>query len=81
MSSKASIRALRSFRSSTGDPFFDLRVLMYLLAIPPLPWCDNKEVLRSAMAGSLPDAVRSRRKHTSLRIRTSRSCVARNLRG
>ena len=43
-------------------PFFDLRVLTYLLAIPPLPWCDNKEVLRSAMAGSLPDAVRLRPK-------------------
>jgi len=35
-------------------PFFDVRVLTWLLAIPPLPWCDNKEVLRSAMAGLLP---------------------------
>jgi asparagine synthase (glutamine-hydrolysing) len=35
-------------------PFFDLRVLTWFLAIPPLPWCDQKEVLRSAMAGLLP---------------------------
>jgi asparagine synthase (glutamine-hydrolysing) len=38
-------------------PFFDLRVLTYLLAIPPLPWCDNKEVLRSSMAGLLPEVL------------------------
>jgi asparagine synthase (glutamine-hydrolysing) len=47
-------------------PFFDLRVLTYLLAIPPLPWCDNKEVLRSAMFGLLPESVR-RRPKTPLR--------------
>jgi asparagine synthase (glutamine-hydrolysing) len=38
-------------------PLFDLRVLTFLLAIPPLPWCDNKEVLRSAMAGLLPEVL------------------------
>jgi len=43
-------------------PFFDLRVLTWLLAIPPLPWCDHKEVLRSAMAGMLPVPVRHRPK-------------------
>jgi asparagine synthase (glutamine-hydrolysing) len=43
-------------------PFFDLRVLTYLLAIPPLPWCDNKEVLRAAMVGLLPESVRLRPK-------------------
>src|SRR5262249_55184064 len=35
-------------------PFFDLRVLTWLMAIPPVPWCDQKEVLRLAMAGLLP---------------------------
>ena len=44
------------------EPFLDLRVLTYLLAIPPLPWCDNKEVLRSAMVGLLPKLVRRRPK-------------------
>jgi asparagine synthase (glutamine-hydrolysing) len=43
-------------------PFFDLRVLTWLLAIPPLPWCDQKEVLRSAMAGLLPVPLRRRPK-------------------
>ncbi len=43
-------------------PFFDLRVLTWLLAIPPVPWCDHKEVLRSAMAGLLPGPVRRRPK-------------------
>ncbi len=43
-------------------PYFDVRVLSWLLAIPPLPWCDNKEVLRSAMAGLLPEPVRRRPK-------------------
>jgi asparagine synthase (glutamine-hydrolysing) len=44
------------------EPFLDLRVLTYLLAIPPLPWCDNKEVVRLAMAGLLPELVRRRPK-------------------
>jgi asparagine synthase (glutamine-hydrolysing) len=43
-------------------PFFDLRVLTWLLAIPPVPWCDHKEVLRSATAGLLPVPVRRRPK-------------------
>jgi asparagine synthase (glutamine-hydrolysing) len=43
-------------------PFFDLRVVTWLLAIPAIPWCDNKEVLRSAMAGLLPLPLRRRPK-------------------
>jgi asparagine synthase (glutamine-hydrolysing) len=43
-------------------PFFDLRVVRYLLAIPPIPWCLNKTLLRRAMRGVLPDAVRLRPK-------------------
>jgi asparagine synthase (glutamine-hydrolysing) len=42
--------------------FFDLRLMTYLLSIPALPWCDNKEVLRSAMVGLLPERVRRRPK-------------------
>lgn len=43
-------------------PFFDLRVVSFLLALPALPWCSDKELLREAARGILPDAVRLRRK-------------------
>jgi asparagine synthase (glutamine-hydrolysing) len=43
-------------------PFLDLRVVNYLLALPPLPWCVDKHLLRVAMEGRLPDAVRQRTK-------------------
>ena len=45
-------------------PFFDLRVAQFLLALPALPWCSDKEILRRAGRGSLPEAVRLRRKTT-----------------
>ncbi|MBD3558372.1 asparagine synthetase B, partial [Planktothrix sp. FACHB-1355] len=34
-------------------PFFDLRLVNYLLAIPPVPWCLHKELMRVAMRGIL----------------------------
>lgn len=43
-------------------PFFDLRLVSFLLALPALPWCSDKELLREAARGVLPDAVRLRRK-------------------
>jgi len=43
-------------------PFFDLRLVEFLLALPALPWCSDKELLREAARGVLPDAVRLRRK-------------------
>lgn len=43
-------------------PFFDLRLARYLLRLPPLPWCSDKELLRVAMRGILPERVRLRRK-------------------
>lgn len=43
-------------------PYIDLRLVQYLLAIPPLPWCANKELLRVAMRGTLPEAVCQRPK-------------------
>jgi asparagine synthase (glutamine-hydrolysing) len=43
-------------------PFFDLRLMNFLLALPRLPWCSDKELLREAGRGVLPDAVRLRRK-------------------
>jgi asparagine synthase (glutamine-hydrolysing) len=43
-------------------PFLDLRLVDYLLAIPPIPWCVDKHLLRTAMRGVLPDPVRTRKK-------------------
>ncbi len=43
-------------------PFFDLRLMNFLLALPRLPWCCDKELLRASARGVLPEAVRLRRK-------------------
>jgi asparagine synthase (glutamine-hydrolysing) len=48
-------------------PFFDLRLVEFLMALPALPWCSDKELLREAARGILPDAVRLRRKSPLLR--------------
>jgi asparagine synthase (glutamine-hydrolysing) len=46
----------------TYYPFLDLRMVHYLLAIPPFPWFFKKTLLREAMAGRLPERVRTRPK-------------------
>jgi asparagine synthase (glutamine-hydrolysing) len=38
-------------------PFLDLRLLTYLLALPPIPWCVSKQLLRLALQNSLPEAI------------------------
>jgi asparagine synthase (glutamine-hydrolysing) len=43
-------------------PFLDVRLVEYLMAIPPMPWCVNKQILRESMRGRLPDAIRRRPK-------------------
>ncbi|MGH9279925.1 MAG: asparagine synthetase B family protein [Acidimicrobiales bacterium] len=43
-------------------PFFDVRLLEFVLAIPPTPWLDGKHLLRAAMGDRLPDVVRARPK-------------------
>ncbi len=43
-------------------PFVDLRLLRYLLAVPAVPWCDQKHILRRAMLGVLPLPVLRRSK-------------------
>jgi asparagine synthase (glutamine-hydrolysing) len=43
-------------------PFLDLRLVDYLLAIPPMPWCVDKHILRLAMRETLPNPVRLRPK-------------------
>lgn len=39
-------------------PFLDLRVIAYALSVPAIPWLQRKHLLREAMAGRLPEAVR-----------------------
>jgi asparagine synthase (glutamine-hydrolysing) len=43
-------------------PLIDVRVVEYLLSIPPEPWCSNKHILRCAMKDRLPQVVLNRRK-------------------
>lgn len=43
-------------------PFFDVRLIEYLMAIPPIPWCVNKQILRESVRGRLPEAIRRRPK-------------------
>jgi asparagine synthase (glutamine-hydrolysing) len=43
-------------------PFLDLRLIKFLLRLPPLPWCMEKEITRRSMKGLLPDAVLRRPK-------------------
>jgi asparagine synthase (glutamine-hydrolysing) len=43
-------------------PLLDLRVVNYMLALPPFPWFLQKMLLREAMAGRLPERVRMRPK-------------------
>ena len=46
----------------TRHPFVDVRLLRYMLAVPPLPWCRAKYLLRRAMCGVLPTPVLRRPK-------------------
>ncbi len=41
----------------TRAPLLDLRILRFLLRLPPVPWCINKELSRRAMKDSLPGEV------------------------
>ena len=51
--------------SETRHPFFDLRLLQYMLAVPAMPWCRSKLLIRRSMQGALPREV-IRRKKTPL---------------
>jgi asparagine synthase (glutamine-hydrolysing) len=50
------------FAAEVRHPFFDLRLVEYLLSVPPLPWLVDKELLREAMKNRLPESVRDRPK-------------------
>ena len=43
-------------------PLIDVRLVEYLLSIPPVPWCVNKHVLRQTMKDLLPAAIINRPK-------------------
>ena len=44
------------------DPFLDVRLLRFVLALPPVPWRFQKHIVRTAMSGRLPGPVLRRRK-------------------
>ncbi len=50
------------FAIEVRHPFFDLRLVEFLLAMPPVPWCLDKHLLREAMRGVLPEPIRRRPK-------------------
>ncbi|HXN63964.1 MAG TPA: asparagine synthase-related protein [Candidatus Acidoferrales bacterium] len=43
-------------------PYFDLRLMRFLLRLPPLPWCAEKEIVRQALQELLPEAILRRPK-------------------
>lgn len=45
-------------------PYFDVRLVRFLLRVPPLPWFIRKEIVRQGMHDRLPDAIRLRPKTT-----------------
>lgn len=55
-------RALTHAPVETRWPMLDTRVLEFVLAIPPIPWCQRKTLVRRAFRGALPDAVLQRPK-------------------
>jgi asparagine synthase (glutamine-hydrolysing) len=46
----------------TRYPFLDLRMVNYLLALPPFPWFFKKTLVREAMTERLPERIRTRPK-------------------
>jgi len=43
-------------------PYLDLRVLQFMLSVPPVPWGWEKHLLREAMRGRLPTEILERKK-------------------
>lgn len=56
-------------------PYLDLRVLHFLLSVPPVPWARRKLVMREAMRGRLPASV-LRRPKTPLAASPSEGPIA-----
>ena len=43
-------------------PFWDVRVVRFLLTVPAIPWCRSKFLVRTALRDLIPEAVRMRPK-------------------
>ena len=43
-------------------PYFDLRVLQFMLSVPPVPWAREKRLMRIAMRDRLPRGILTRKK-------------------
>lgn len=43
-------------------PFWDIRLLRFLLVVPAVPWCRDKYLIRKALKGVIPESVRQRPK-------------------
>lgn len=56
------LEADRALGVDWRHPYLDLRVLQFLLSVPPVPWARRKLVMREAMRGRLPREVLERRK-------------------
>ena len=59
-------------------PLLDVRLLRFLLRVPPVPWCMEKKLLREAMRGMLPEEIRLRPK-TPLPIEPLEALMERRL--
>jgi asparagine synthase (glutamine-hydrolysing) len=49
-------------RAEIRHPFLDVRLLQYMLALPAMPWCRDKAIIRRTMRTELPRQVLRRRK-------------------
>lgn len=54
--------AINHARFEVRHPYLDLQMLRFLLAVPALPWCRSKHLIRRAMRGELPGEILRRRK-------------------
>lgn len=53
---------LEALPVESRHPFFDARLVSFLLRLPPWPWFIDKHIVREAMISKLPEAVRLRPK-------------------
>jgi asparagine synthase (glutamine-hydrolysing) len=54
--------AARPSGACVSHPFLDLRVVHFCLALPSIPWCWDKRLLRESLSGILPCEVITRAK-------------------
>jgi asparagine synthase (glutamine-hydrolysing) len=46
------------------DPFLDLRLVEFVLSLPPMPWLYKKHILREGLSSLLPKAITERQKQS-----------------